>query len=1005
MQGGGHPPRTTRRIIGPPKKYSPQPSPARVFWADYYPFRFLSFPMFDDKVKYGRSCPQPPKDLRTERSADPRAAKHPPRPSRRLAVAARARRRRNNKNMWQADDVDLGAQVLAAGGAAAWLARSGGRLSSLRDAPALAAAAERQHASLRDAADKAAAQAAAVTAAARTQLADARARRDDAASRAAHAVSEYEDRRARLQRVADAFAEHRAACGEEQAVKKCRVIADAYVNVLSTLQQHHHHDKEKGTGKGRVAGDVGDATSVDTVAENIQVLIREVDAIRRAGPKSLFGESLAVNKRILASIENRCVDSVIKARAAFVNVMDNAFRAFGWPMKVPKPTDHGDMITLVNFYVCQLTTLQKVAQGSSFVAQRTHWHRALSDSWAMAAILRAPLARFKYHFLENYRPHANGHHHCADGDGADDGGSSSVVQKGDLSEAATSVDAAMKASTRRFDRPEWAAEFALERIWEAAPFLKQIVLDGKCTADLKFAEGFCKVFANKMAYDCDLGVRSADDERSADSLVSHTADTAAQFDARLRGGLHSSSNPTYVMGDRLPCALDHLSADERFFTTWALAEQRLAQSDVLNGIDRLLLYPQNKQDDSSSGPTRDVSPSLGTGDSEEAFVDLELECAEIVDRISLASRGCRGLASKALMLRFVKWTELHLLEAVRTRLQEELTACDWEPKTVEAVFKSCRAGWIAHALAAALEDRSCDAFYVALERVSESGASDGRTEVDSSVGHSVVAKPDQSATAAAGSASLDANASSVHRVEIDRLQMLSTKACKAVANAIVDAFVLGVGEEYRGLVRFGELPCPNAAVVLEHDVSESLCACMSVLEASLSSVKTSISNRKTASLVWRPIAEQLDMYFFEDIILQSFTGGQRNAVSAASSANGYMVGPSAAKMSRQIAHDASVLVAVFGRVTGAPDRFLPRCADACALLAMASARVLRPRAPVRQRDEELLAAVLAPAAVGADLSPDELAERKSQAGITRLSAREARECLIVAGMYDALPLE
>jgi hypothetical protein len=887
--------------------------------------------------------------------------------------------------MWWAD-ADLGAEVQAAGGAASLLARG----LSLRDAPALAAAADRQRASLREAAAGVAERAAEVGAAARAVLRDARARRDEAASRAAQAVSEYEGRRARLQRVADAFEEHRAACAEEEAVKKCRVIADAYVNVLRTLQQHH----EKGGGGG--GGGVGGATSVDTVAANIQVLIREVDAIRRAGPKSLFGESLAVNKRILASIENRCVDSVIKARAAFVNVMDNEFRAFGWPMTVPKPAEHDDMISLVNFYVCQLNKLQKVAQGSSFVAQRTHWHRALSDSWAMAAILRAPLARFKYHFLENYRPHSNGHH--ADKDGAESG--SFIAQKGEMSEAA-SVDAAMKASTRRFDRPEWAAEFALERIWEAASFLKQIVLDDKCTADLKFAEGFCKVFASKMAYDCDLGVRAADNERSADSLVSHTADTAAQFDARLRGGL-LSSNPTYSTGDRLPCALDHLSADERFFTTWALAEQRLAQSDVLGHIDRLLVY-RDEEDDSSSGPVRDESASGRTDDGTEAHADLEVECTEIVDRISLASRGSRGLASKVSMLRFVKWTELHLLEAVRTRLQEELERCDWEPKGPEAVFKACRAGWIAHALTAALEDRSCDAFYVALERIPESGALDGRTEADCIGARSVVAKSGLSATSSAVTAQ-EANASTVHRVEINRLQMFSSKACKAVADAIVDAFVSRAGEEYLGLVRFGELPAPNAAVVLEHDVSESLCECMSGLEASLSAVKASISNRKTASLVWRPIAEQLDMFFFEDIILQSFTGGQRNAVSAASSANNYMVGASAAKMSRQIAHDASVLVAVFGRVTSAPDRFLSRCADACVLLATASARVLRPRAPVRQQDEELLAAVLAPVP-SADASADHLEERRMQTGIATLSAREARECLIVAGMYDVLPLE
>jgi hypothetical protein len=403
-------------------------------------------------------------------------------------------------------------------------------------------------------------------------------------------------------------------------------------------------------------------------------------------------------------------------------------------------------------------------------------------------------------------------------------------------------------------------------------------------------------------------------------------------------------NPIFHADDKLPSSLDILSMDDDFFANWALAERRLALVSVLESVDSLL----------SRGAA--AAGGGGGGDGEE--LDLEMECAEIVDRVSQASRGCRGLDSRARMLSFVEWTELKLLEAVRGRLREALVACGWEPASAEDVFAVSRAAWIAHVLALALESKACDRFYVALAL--EHGAS-------------------------------------VYRAEVERLRADGARAAAAVADTMCDRFVEDATAKYQSDVRFGEVPAPDAGIVLAHDLSAALCGCMGALEAGLSSVAAGVANRKVAASIWRPAAARLDAFFFDDIVLQAWTGGVRNAVSAASSANAYMVGPVAAKMARQVAHDAGVLVGVFGVVTGAPARALARCASAARLLRIAAGRVLRPRAAVRQEDEEAVAAVLT-----GEVGKASVAEA---VGVAALTAREARECLVVAGMYDAIPLE
>lgn len=866
-----------------------------------------------------------------------------------------------NSVSWE--DVDIGAEVVSAGGAASFLAHG----VAMRDLQFLAVAVENQRNQLRSAVSGLTEDSSSVRAAAVAELDKARARIAGASSDAAEAVSEYEDGRARLQAILDAFKEHRTAVAEENAVKKCRVIADAYVDVLKTLSAHHKQGSK--------------TADMDTVAKNVDVLIREVDLIRRAGARSLFGESLAVNKRILTSIENRCVDAVIQSRAVFVNVMDNEFRAFGWPMKVPQVGENASMISTVNFFVAELNKLQAVAERFNFVAERSRWHRALSDSWAMAAILRAPLARFKYHFLENYRASSSGGG-AADGDGDNSSAISSVVQ--DAESEARAGDS-VRAQTSRFDRPEWAAEFALERITEATPFLREIVLDNSCTADLKFAEGFCKVFANKVAYDCDLASRASNDERATDTLVSHAAGTAAQFDARMRQGL-LANNPVFGADDKLPSSLGILSMNDHFFANWALSELRLAQATVLESVARLL----DPASACSEGPLGAPSDGPEPGGGVDGYIDVESECVDIVERVSRSSRGCHQLDSAERKLSFVKWTEIHLLEAVRGVLREHTTAGNGAPGSGDSLFKACRASWIAHSLANALENKACEEFYVGLEQYLETRGSRGRAD----------------------------KSASVYASEIERLRVLSSQACIWIGDAVVEEFVSVLSGEYQEAVRFGELGAPDAAVVLAHDLSMPLCDAMVQLEAQLRAMRRGIGNRKVLSLVWRPVAERLDCGFMDDIVLQAYTGGARNAACAASAANSYMVPTSAAKMARQIAHDARTLVDVFGAVTAVPARFVRRCADASLLLDVASHRVLRPRAPSRQRDEEVLRAILETGLDASDSSGEQASEGadgasgsdalralRERVGVSTLTTREARECLVIGGMYDVLPLE
>lgn len=702
---------------------------------------------------------------------------------------------------------------------------------------------------------------------------------------------------------------------EYAAVAKCRQIADAYIRALRPLALHQRD---------------GTITDMHTVAANIDILIEKVDAVRRKGSKYLFADDFHTNQRIVTSIENRAVDAVVKARAAFVNVLDNEFRHFGWPMKVPVPETDSNIIASINFYVKQLSQLQRVANQGDYIPERTKWHRALSDSWAIAAILRAPLARFRYHFLESFDPQS----------------------------ASSNSSHQRQRATSRFDRPEWAADFALDRIREATPFLGQVDIEGPQGADVKFAEGFCRVFAEKIAYDCELALRTSTNDADADALIAHASETAKQFDAKLRSGIiriennptNDSSAPTFLS------SLHVLSMNESFLTTWASSELRIADTQVNILLDKALAtLSEQPQDVTISQETTSLTKQ-----------QLEYLCQEIVDHVGSASQKARALESEERISTFLKLTELPLLQAIRARLKEPIEEADYENLSSERVQQSTRASFCAQLISEALEDRALDPFYITEEQRTGIGFYDD---------------------------------------EIVRLRALHSSNSTIIVDAIANNFKEAIRAGYGDRARFGEIPTPDAAIVLTHDLSEALVNPLISLESMLNAVKNGITCRKSASAIWREVAAKLDDFFFDDIVLQCFAGGSRNAMAVAAEVNGFLSPTHMARMARQVAYDTSMFVSTFSSVTSNPSKFLKSCSESSTVLQLAANRVLRPSVPPLQVHEEVLDALRKVKDSNEEkVMEDAQLVLESSIDVTHITPREALELCAIAGMRFAIRL-
>lgn len=731
-------------------------------------------------------------------------------------------------------------------------------------------------------------------------------------------VDEHKDRTSRLQEILACFTSLTVARSKLDAVEKCRQVADAYARVLHPLHLHMHD---------------GSLADMHLIAANIEILIEKVNAVRSKGKVAVFSEDRETNQRIIVSIEKRAIDAVVKARAAFVNVLDNEFRQFGWPMKVPVPEKDRMLIDSVKLFVNQLNHLQRVSNDGDYIAERTKWHRALSDNWAVAAILRAPLARFRYHFLEKFRVRS-------DENNAD-------------SETTTHG-----AGTSRFDRPEWAAEFALERIQETTSFLSEIRIDGPHSADVKFAEGFCRVFAEKIAYDCELALRTSTNDADADMLIAHASETAKQFDNTLRSGIISLKNQGSE-GPLFMSSLHVLSMNEPFLTTWASSELRLADAHV----NKLLYRALGRSTAGGDG-------AGGRGDDGiliSSKAELEQLCVDIVGHIGTASRKCRSLESGERVSTFLKLTEIPLLQALRSRLKEDVEVVDLDELSMDNIRRCGRAALVAQLLSDALEDRSVDRLYVTQEKRLGRGFYDD---------------------------------------DITRLRALYSSTCSLLSDAIAASFKDGVRSEYGNYTRVGEVWAPDAAVVLTHDVSEALVDPLTALERSLKVISEGVPCRQSASMIWRPIASKLDHFMFEEVVLQCFIGYTRNAMPAASEQNGYLSADACARMARQVSFDVETFVSAFSVVTGNPSQLLPYSNECVSILRIAANKILLPTESATQEDEELLNAIRSVAGKEDDGSSAEMVEQVLEARLNtiHMSARDALELMAIAGHRFAIRL-
>lgn len=711
-------------------------------------------------------------------------------------------------------------------------------------------------------------------------------------------------------------------------VRMCRQIADSYACVLRPLNLHARDEK---------------MADMQTIATNVERLIKKVEVIRTNGGVPLLKSQPAINIRVVESVEKRCIDAVVKARAAFVNMLDNDFRKFGWPMKAPMPGNDDDVISSVILYVDQLNYLQRVSCESAYITNQTKWHRALSDNWAVAAILRAPLARFKYHFLESFNVNVNNQDPPAQSDRTGGG-------------------------TTRFDRPEWAAEFALERIRETTPFLSVIKIEGPLSADVKFAEGFCQVFAEKVAYDCELALRTSTNDADADELIAHASETAKQFDSKLRGGIISLKPQRGEKdGVLFKSSLHLLSLNESFLTTWASSELRLADAR----LNSLLLRALGERDGDVNHSTT-LPPKTQFDVPLRSKEELEQLCTNMVLCIGDASQKCRWLESGERVSTFLKLTEIPLLQSLRNRLKEDVDAVEVDHHSPEQIGRCGRAALCAQLVADALEDRSIDAFYVAQEERLGRG---------------------------------------VYGDEIMRLRALYSSTCSLVSDSIVATFVDNVRNEYGYSTRFGELWAADAALVLSHDVSESLVEPLTILERSLTAISRGVPCRRSASMIWRPIAAKLDEFIFNEVLLQCFIGGTRNAMPAASEQNGYLTADLCARMSRQVAYDTDTFVSTFSVVTPNPSQFLPLTTESARVLRLACNKLLLPTENLQLEDDEALQAIIQVAVENGQCDEDGEDEPshlqhlfESKLKILHITSRDVLELMIIAGHHDAIRL-
>ncbi|OSX81534.1 hypothetical protein BU14_0014s0084 [Porphyra umbilicalis] len=556
-------------------------------------------------------------------------------------------------------------------------------------------------------------------------------------------------------------------------------------------------------------------------------------------------------------------------------------------------------------------------------------------SWAAAALLRAPLARFKYHFLGAGR--------SADAAAAAAAGSTLGGTR-DAASAGLGMD--------RVDRPEWAAEYALARLAEAGPLLSRLALrfpyvpvggaagpPAGVPATLAAADAYARVYAAKVGDD----VAAVAGEAGADALVLHAADAAAAFDASLVAGLGAAATGggggVGAHPPPAPSALAYLVADRPFFGAWTGAAVRVALPRVLSALAAAMAAPADGG--GTGGGVDDGDPDDEGGGGEELSAP-EAAVAATLRAVTAASATSRGMARVAGAAAFVRRVELPLLAAVREELGgsgdavEAAAALGGGPEAARAgaaaVATACRSAYVATRLADAIVDRADSLFYIRLAEAAAAAVAAGAAARGGGDG----APPNPTAASAPGG---------IFEEDVLLLRATAASLTASVGSLLDDAF-RSATRAYGASLRSLPGPTSAAAAAVAAAVkagaagggavalpppSPDLAAALGGTAHLLAAIPPAAVDRSVAAGAWRPAARAVGGWF-PALLLRAATpfpgrgGWGRRARAAAGGAAGG--GAPAAAAAMQAAADAAAVVAVWAAVTTRPGVAVRRVEEA-----------------------------------------------------------------------------
>ncbi|GAB0497234.1 hypothetical protein MMPV_008558 [Pyropia vietnamensis] len=904
------------------------------------------------------------------------------------------------KRSWA--EVDMAAAVASSSSVSAFLAVAFPTVSSLSSAPAAASATAKQAAAADAAAAAAATRVATLRTAAATRLTATRTKLDAARAALAELDAAAAAEAARRAASEAAAADAAAAEAELAALVAVRAVGDAHGRVVDALLG-------RGSGGGGTARSDPWGVAAAPVAHppagvaevaDLLAAVRTLAALpgpRRGG----VAPAVARSARALA------VGGVGKVRAALVNRVDTALGRLGWPV-APSPGGWaGVPAEEVDALQRLLTALERLQDtvlgappGAGGAARRGVPEAPAVPSWAAAALLRAPLARFKYHFL---------------------GAAAAGRPPPPAPTAGNGAGPPTGPGMDRVDRPEWAAEYALARLAEAGPLLSRLSMRfpyvpaeqsvaavAGVPATIAAADAYARVYAAKVGDD----VAAVAGEVGADALVLHAADAAAAFDSSLAAGLGDAGgwgSDGIIAGSGrqyppLPSALAYLVADRPFFSAWTGAAVRVAMPRVLAALATAMAV---SADAAVGGGGGSGGIDDGGGDEDDDSGELsapEAAVAAVLRAVTAASATSRGMASVAGAAAFVRRVELPLLAAVRESLGdagaavEAASALGGGPEAARAgagaVASACRSAYVATRLADAIVDRADSLFYIRLAEAAAAAVAAAPAKGGAGGHAAAVAAPGSapggifeedvlllrataaSLTAAVGTfiASSLRDATAAYAVGLRTPPSASSPAAAAVAAAAKSAGGGGGGAVV--------LPPPSPA----------LAAALGTTAHLLGAIPPAAVDRAVAAGAWRPAARVVGAWF-PGVLLRAgtpFPGRGSWGRSAKAAAAG--AGAPAAATALQAAADAAAVVSVWAAVTTRPGVAVRRVEEA--------GRVLRMGSKVAEEVLRTLVTHVADGGVpfGREEPPEVVQVLKDRLGVVCLSGREALELLAVAGV-------